>query len=48
MLQLQFVSDLLLKTLKQLIGVDLGVVNLFLGYDLLLVLFCFQLFLNFL
>ena len=48
MLQLHFMSDLLLKTLKQLVGVELGVVDLFLGYDLLLVLFGLQLVLNFL
>jgi hypothetical protein len=48
MLQLHFMSDLLLKTLKQLVGVELGVVDLFLSYDLLLVLFGLQLVLNFL
>ena len=48
MIQLHFMSDLLLKTLKQLVGVELGVVDLFLRYDLLLVLFGLQLVLNFL
>ena len=48
MLQLHFMSDLLLKTIKQLVGVELGVVDFFLSYDLLLVLFGLQLVLNFL